>query len=174
MLQTNYKNDINITDNLFPEAEKHLYEFYKVIKEAEESGLTSNEKTESIDKEFDACMSDDFNTALALSNLFGYFKLVKQELKKGDAKAIADINQIKETYSLLGLFKKDAKAFVKYYEDKQPKEDVPQEIKAIADERWVARTEKNWAKSDELRDKLASLGYLVKDSKEGYTLTKKD
>ena len=31
LLQTNYRNDINITDELFPEAEKHLYEFYSTL-----------------------------------------------------------------------------------------------------------------------------------------------
>ena len=47
------------------------------------------------------------------------------------------------------------------------------EVKAIAEERWGARVAKDWAKSDLLRDKLAEMGYLVKDSKEGYTLSKK-
>ena len=45
-------------------------------------------------------------------------------------------------------------------------------MKAIAEERWTARINRDWAKSDELRGKLAELGYAVKDSKEGYELTK--
>ena len=51
--------------------------------------------------------------------------------------------------------------------------EVPDDIKAIADERWQARLAKNWAESDRLRDILAEKGYLVKDSKEGYSLEKK-
>ena len=78
LLQTNYRNDINITDDLFPEAEKHLTEFYAVLSAAEDSGAEADEADKAyalkIDKEFDECMSDDFNTALALSNLFGYFR----------------------------------------------------------------------------------------------------
>ena len=49
---------------------------------------------------------------------------------------------------------------------------VPAEVAAIAEERWAARQNRDWAKSDELRAKLASLGYAVKDSKTGYELTK--
>ena len=51
-------------------------------------------------------------------------------------------------------------------------ENVPEEIKAIAEERFAARQAKDWAKSDELRNKLSELGYSVKDAKDGYTLTK--
>ena len=171
LLSTNYKNDINITDDLFPDAEKHLCDFYKTIKAVKESGLTSTELTTQIDKEFDDAMSDDFNTALALSNLFGYFKKVKAELASGDSKAVADVNQIIKTYSLLGLFTTDVDEFISKYA--KPTTDVPAEIKAIADERVLARKNKDWTKSDELRDKLLSLGYVVKDTRDGYTLEQK-
>jgi len=43
----------------------------------------------------------------------------------------------------------------------------------LADERFLARKNKDWAKSDELRDKIAELGYIVKDAKDGYNLEKK-
>ena len=103
-------------------------------------------------------MSDDFNTALALSDLFGYFKEVSRLLAEHDPKARRIVNQIRATYSLLGLFKKDAKQYLAAYGEKE--------------ERKAARANKDWAKSDELREKLKALGYAVKDSKEGYTLTR--
>ncbi len=40
LLQNNYRGDINITDSLFPEAEKHLTDFYSVIKAAEDICIT--------------------------------------------------------------------------------------------------------------------------------------
>ena len=40
-------------------------------------------------------------------------------------------------------------------------EEIPAEVKAIADERFVARQNKDWAKSDELRDKINALGYDI-------------
>jgi len=42
-----------------------------------------------------------------------------------------------------------------------------------AEERLEARRNKDWAKSDALRDEILSLGYIVKDGKDSYTLTKK-
>ena len=171
LLSTNYKNDVNITPDFFTEAEKHMYGFYKIIAEVEKSGLKSDKFTESIDKEFDEAMSDDFNTALALSNLFGYFKTVKAELAANDVKAAEDVNQIRKTYSLLGLFTENADDFIKQVEAKITSS-VPDEVIAVAEERKQARANKDWAKSDELRDKLKSLGYSIKDSKDGYSLEK--
>ncbi|MGJ8673610.1 cysteine--tRNA ligase [Rubritalea sp.] len=51
-------------------------------------------------------------------------------------------------------------------------EDAPEEIQALAVERWEARSNKEWAKSDELRDKLKDLGWLVKDGSGDYSLEK--
>lgn len=173
LLQTNYRGDINVTDNLFPDADKHLYDFYKIILAVEDAFGKGNGENAQIDVEFNKAMDDDFNTALAISNLYGYFKAIKAKLNANDKAAVADVNQIRKTYSLIGLFKADAKEFIAYYENKNKKEEIPAEVKAIADERFEARKNKDWAKSDELRDKLAALGYLIKDEKDGYELTKK-
>ncbi len=173
LLQTNYRNDINITDDLFPEAERHILEFYKGLAAVDELGLKANEggmsEVKYVDEEFNGCMSDDFNTALALSNLFGYFKELKKLVVAKESKAVALAAQIRETYGLLGFFKKNAKEYVAA---REVKEEIPESVKAVAEERWAARLAKDWAKSDELRTKLAELGYAVKDSKEGYVLSK--
>ncbi|MCM1441460.1 MAG: cysteine--tRNA ligase [Roseburia sp.] len=169
LLSTNYKNDVNVTDTLFPEAEAHLIRFYTIIDEAEKKFPAENGKAEEIDRRFDSAMSDDFNTALALSDLFGYFKEIKKLTDAGDPRARKTVNQIRETYSLLGLFKKNAEDYLKAY---RKGEEIPAEVIGLAEERKKARAEKNWAKSDELRAKIAELGYTVKDGKEGYELTK--
>lgn len=190
LLQTNYRNDINITDDLFPEAEKHLYDFYSLLAvidevmvklkgteltvEGDEASYAA-EQAEKVENDFNACMSDDFNTALALSNLFGYFKDIRKWLSEGKTgglfAALAVSVQIRKTYSLLGLFTKIPKEYKAWYEEKHT-ESIPADVKALADERFAARQNRDWAKSDELRAKLAEKGYAVKDSKTGYELTK--
>ena len=173
LLQTNYRGDINVTDNLFPDAEKHLYEFYKTVKAVEDAfGKVDGENIE-IDAEFNRAMDDDFNTALAISNLYGLFKKVKAKLAAGDNGAAIDVSQIRKTYSLIGLFTSDAAQFIKAFEAKHPAEESPAEVIAVAEERLNARKNKDWAKSDELRNVLSDMGYLVKDAKDGYELTKK-
>jgi len=43
----------------------------------------------------------------------------------------------------------------------------------MAEERWQARSAKEWAESDRLRDELSEAGWLVQDGKEGYTVIRK-
>ena len=174
LLQTNYRGDINITDNLFPEAERQIGDFYKLLGTVYAANLICTPDDEAaakkIDDEFNACMSDDFNTALALSNLFGYAKEMKKFLASNDGKAVAYARQLQKTYSLLGVLTRKPEEYAALFAAEDT--GVPAEVTAIAEERWAARQNRDWAKSDELRAKLASLGYAVKDSKTGYELTK--
>lgn len=171
MLSNSYRNDINFTNELFREAEQHMYSFYKMIKSVEEKFKDTDTENNEILKEFNECMDDDFNTAKALGNLFKYFKVINQKLNNSDSSALSDVRAIKEAYSILGLFVNDSESFIKFVEKKNEVK-IPEKIKNLAEERWQARLNKDWAKSDELRNRLAELGYLVKDSKDGYELLK--
>ncbi len=169
LLSANYRGDLNITDELFPEAEAHLVKFYTLIAKAEEAFPAEEGGMSEIDAKFDEAMNDDLNTALALSDLFGYFREAGKLVAAGDAKARRITNQIRRTYSLLGLFKKDAKAYLAAYGGGG---EIPADVKALAEERFAARRAKDWARSDELREQLKEMGYAVKDGKDGYTLSK--
>lgn len=171
LLQTNYRNDINVTDDLFPDAEKHLYEFYKVFATAIDSGVEISGDYPEIDQAFDSALSDDFNTALALSELFAYFKKIKSLLTTDKETAGKMLSQIKKTYSLLGLFTKNPIEYVKTYE-KTHIEDVPEDILNLANQMQSARLDKNYQKADELRAEILNKGYQVMISKDGVTVKK--
>lgn len=49
--------------------------------------------------------------------------------------------------------------------------EIPAEIRALADERETARQNKDWKKSDELRDAIRAKGWMIEDTKDGYQLT---
>ena len=48
--------------------------------------------------------------------------------------------------------------------------EAPAEVRALAENRWAARTAKDWAAADTLRAELAAHGWSMKDGKETYTL----
>ena len=178
LLQTNYRGDINVTNDLFPDAEKHLVGFYKIIQNAyntfgEEGGDTD---TQGIDDSFNQCMDDDFNTAKALANLFGIFKKIKAKTNTGDSTAIDDVKAVKKAYGLLGFFREDPKVFIERAEKKEQSEDVnagvPEAVMALVKERAEAKANKNWALADEIRGKITALGYSVKDTKDGAVVEK--
>lgn len=171
LLQNSYHTDINITDNLFPEAEKHLFEFYKVLQSAQTLGkLEGQDKT--VEENFDNAMRDDLNTAKALSLLFGIFKTAKEKISNKDKTVLATLNSVVETYSLLGLFTEDPNKFVSYVLSKQSS-NIPEEITNLAKERWQAKKDRDFSKADELREKISNLGYEVKDTREGFEIIKK-
>ncbi len=49
--------------------------------------------------------------------------------------------------------------------------DVPANVQAVADARWVAKNAKDWAEADRLRGELTALGWAMKDGKDGFTVT---
>lgn len=173
LLQTGYRNDINIVDGMFEEAEKHITGFYKIIAEAEKKFGVSKGGNKIIADRFDSCMSDDFNAALALSDLFAIFKDISKKLSAGDKTAADDINEVRRTYSLLGFFKVPAEKFLAEAEKRNAGDKIPENVLNIAKERWQAKQNKDWAKADALRAEADSLGYMIKDSKDGYTVIKK-
>ncbi len=171
LLQTNYRNDINIIDGIFEEAEKHLVGFYKIIDETEIKFGKAEAENDGIGKRFDEVMSDDFNTALAISDLFAYFKAISKKIADNDKTAAEDVAAIRKNYALLGLFKKDAKSYLSEVSAKNP-EEIPENVKELAEKRWQAKLAKNWAEADALRAQIDAAGYTVKDGKDGYKIEK--
>ena len=103
---------------------------------------------------FHEAINDDLNMPLAMGVVWD---VVKNPIK---SKRFAEL--LRNFDSVLGL-KLDEKDEIELLE----------EIKDIIDERKIARQNKDWAKSDELRDKLDELGYIVKDTKDGAIVTRK-
>ena len=106
--------------------------------------------------QFLQAINDDLNMPMAMSVVW---EVLKNPNKSGQ---LADL--LKKFDQVLGL---------KIDEEKSEELVLPQEILNLMEERKQARLEKNWAKSDELRDKILELGYIVKDSKDGMKVEKK-
>ena len=125
-----------------------MYGFYKTLVEVQNSSLAPSGDAKWIDEGFNHAMDDDFNTAKALADLFGIFKGIKSKLKAGDGACVSEAEQVKKTYSLLGLFREDPGKFVTYYEQKQAAamSDVPSEVLELVEQRKQAKLEKNWQK----------------------------
>ena len=102
-------------------------------------------------------INDDLNYPLALGVVY---TLVKNEQKS------------KQVYDLVMDFDKALGLNLEAVEEEKQEETIPQNIKDLAEQRKLAREQKNWAESDRLRDKIAELGYKIKDSKEGYEIEK--
>ena len=109
-------------------------------------------------KKFEEAINDDLNIPLAIGVLWTMLKEPKS----------------KDIYNLALKFDKVfALDFDKIKEPERPKIEVPANVTALAEERLVARKEKNWAESDRLREEINALGYAIKDTATGYEITLK-
>jgi cysteinyl-tRNA synthetase len=107
-------------------------------------------------------LGNDLNTPGALGGIFTGLKEASSLTGVEAAKALAGLNRILKALGLKLPEEADEESI-----------EIPADIQSLADERWNFRLAKNWAKSDELRDQLATSGWLVKDGKDGYTLQPK-
>ena len=171
LLQNSYHTDINITDKLFEDSEKHLYNFYTVLNEAKKKFGEFARSDKKVEDDFDDAMRDDLNTSKAISYLFNIFKEAREKLQNNDKSVMATLNSVINTYSLLGLFKENPENFINMVDTKSEVE-IPKEIKALAEKRWQAKKDRDFALADSLREEIQSLGYLVKDTRDGYDLSK--
>ncbi|MFT4176878.1 MAG: cysteine--tRNA ligase [Luteolibacter sp.] len=107
-------------------------------------------------------LNHDLNTPGALGGIFTGLKESSTLTGQDAASALAGLQK---TLTALGLT---------LPEISETTETIPADIAELAETRWQARLNKNWAESDKLRAELAELGWAVKDAKDGYTLSKVD
>ena len=107
-------------------------------------------KIEALEKKFHQSINDDLNMPLAMGVVW---EVIKQEKK---SKQFADL--LLKFDTVLGL-KIDCLL-------QKQKTEIPQEIMDLVEQRKEARKNKDWKKSDELRDFIQSQGYEIKDTKE--------
>ena len=152
---SHYRNKLNFTwDSL--EAAKialtRLRESYK--RQADGTENVADSVIEEYEIKFEEAINDDLNMPQAMS--------VVWEVAKNPVKSTKFAELLRKFDEVLG-FKLDSKEEL----------ELPDEVKKIVEERKIARENKEWAKSDELRDALNEMGYIVKDSKTGMEILKK-
>lgn len=110
---------------------------------------------------FKSALDDDLNTSNAITALYDVLKADTNNETK-----LALIEDFDKVLSL-GLIEAAKKLSA------DGEEDIPDEIKVLVEERKAARKAKDFAKADELRDKIGELGYIVEETRQGTKIKKK-
>ncbi|NOX42329.1 MAG: cysteine--tRNA ligase [Gammaproteobacteria bacterium] len=134
-----------------------------IIDEVRESII--DEVRKGIDR-FEQAMDDDFNTPLAISELFNLSTAINNAKKDNDfAKASQLALQIKKLGGVLGLLERDPEAFLK---GSRAADDLSHEaIEQLIMQRGDAKKNKQWADADRIRDELSEKGVILEDSVTG-------
>ena len=156
LINAHYRSGLNFAFTALDDARKSLARIDACVEQATEGAVP--EWAQKHLEDFAAAVNDDLNIPSAFAALFA---LVRDANGKGAA-------------GTLGVFKRmDEVLGIIFFENKKKTVEIPADIQAMLDQRADARKAKNWAESDRLRDALAAAGWLVKDSKDGQTVTQK-
>ncbi|MFZ0177914.1 MAG: cysteine--tRNA ligase [Pseudolabrys sp.] len=151
MLQTQYRQPINWTIAGLREAQKNLDHWYDLTADVEPGYLCADAL---------GALLDDLNTPKAFAALHD----LRGEAAKGVKPAAASL---KASAQLIGLLQLPATKWAAF----RPASLSIDENKVISliEARTAARAERNFRESDRIRDELAAMGIVLKDSKDGTT-----
>ena len=170
IFSSHYRSPIDLKDASIAEALNNVEKLQDLILKLKEVKTTQGNfstEIEGLKQSFWQALENDFNTPKAKANLFELASLVnekinKQALTKNQAKGILD-------------FLKEINKIFLFLDFKQTKRSpaIPEEVKKLAQQREEYRKNKNWAKADEARQAIESLGFEIEDTQKGQKITKK-
>lgn len=171
-LSTHYASSIDYTEDKLDDMEKGIAKFKAFLKRAQSVGEDKMdvkmadvpfliEAKEKIEEALDY----DFNTAGALGHVFDLLTAANRFFDEGKKDDCFE-GSLKATAEFLESFFCDVLGI-----ELAEKEilEISQEDQGLLEERLKARKDKNWARSDEIRDLLKERGIVVEDGKDGQT-----
>lgn len=157
LLASHYRSPVNYSEENLDVAKASVGRLYSALElvPAEEAEPAESK----LEADFMAAMNDDFNTPQAMAVLFELAKEVNKQKLPGLAALL------KKLANQLGLLEQAPESFFK----SQPSDsDLTEEmIESLITERTEARKNKDFARSDEIRDQLLAQGIELLDSSEG-------
>ncbi|WP_183331223.1 cysteine--tRNA ligase [Halomonas campaniensis] len=174
LVASHYRSAINYAPESLADARKSLERFYNSLEGLSLEGPVLKDvavKADEVDGRFEArfvaAMDDDFNTPEALSVLFDLARELNRAKKESPEQAPTLAAELRRLGAVLGLLQQDPATFLKAGASELPLSE--EEIQERIDARAAAKKAKDFAAADAIRDELAALGIILKDSREGTT-----
>lgn len=174
MVQAHYRSPINYCVELLESCKASLERLYNCRNtldsaiENAKSGEISKEAAEIFEKrrnQFIEAMDDDLNTADGVTAIF--------ELVRDLNTMSADSSTSKEQLTAGAALFDELTDVLGILYNRNKEEEIPTEILELAEQRKAARKEKNFALADELRNKIADMGYIIEETRQGTKIKKK-
>lgn len=179
ILQAHYRSTLDFSNEALKASEKGLKRILAAARDlkslkVDESSALCNPELQKIHAAVFEALCDDLNTPVALSHLFDAVRLINQAkdgailLSKED-KALLDELFIQVLDGILGVA--DEQALESAASGNAPSKVIDGLMEMVIQERKEARANKDWAKSDMIRDNLKKIGVQIKDTKNGVEWT---
>jgi len=159
LISTHYRQQLNFTFKGLSDSQKAVDKIVNFVRSQKETD-GSDDARDLISQTrltFEESLDDDLNISQALATIFEFIREInKLDLNKKSAELATEL--IFEFDSVLGLDIRKLSA---------EEISIPTEIQDLLEERQQARDKQDWDKSDQLRDKIKSLGWQVEDTADG-------
>jgi cysteinyl-tRNA synthetase len=162
VLNNHYRSYLNFSLEALRAADKALMGLRKLLHDADagraRAHAADGPPATAREEALLADLCDDLNTPKALATLWRALRdPALADAEKCRLAAFADAVLSLELFDFSRL---------------EARQEVPAEIRSLAEARWSARQARDFAESDRLRDAIAAAGYTVRDRKDGYDLEK--
>ncbi len=164
VLASQYRSPLNYSDQLLDTARTALSRLYNTLRELEVPAVY--DENDPAIAQFKQAMDDDFNTPEALAVLFDLANQVNRLRDENRQQANQKAAVLKTLANVLGLLEADPEQFL---HSAAADSDDGADIEALIQARNDARSSKNWAEADRLRDQLDTMGIVLED-KDGKTI----
>ena len=168
MLSAHYRSPLNFSAEIMESSKNALERILTAVEtlthlsETAASGMTAEEEKaceemKQFRAKFEEAMDDDLNTADAVSAVFELVKFANTNASADSSKEFVETlkKEISELCDILGII------------TEKKADSLEAEVEALIAERQAARKAKDFAKADEIRDKLLAMGIQLKDTREG-------
>ncbi|MDN6275641.1 MAG: cysteine--tRNA ligase [Psychrobacter sp.] len=180
LLSSHYRSQVNFSDSALDEAHNSLSRLYNALKLAEQLKGQSLRVDDQIIEDayssvagqaFIQAMNDDFNSSTAISVLFGLARDINKAVKAEDVDSAWKLaEQLKALSQVLNILQQPVQQFLQaVVGDKADSGLADAAIDALIVERADAKTNKNFARADEIREQLKDAGIELEDSRAGTT-----
>lgn len=169
ILQAHYRSTLDFSNEALAAAEKGMKKMFEAQKKIDVLPVADKTSVD-FDGVFKKCveaMCDDFNTPIAIANMFEVCRLINLVADKKETISQADKDALKENFAIvfndiLGMKGEQTDNSLNVIESL---------MNVILSLRSEARANKDWAKSDLIRDELSKAGITIKDGKDGASWT---
>ncbi len=167
ILQAHYRSTINFSNEALQASEKGLERLMAAISTLNE--LTASEKSSveiaPLKEKCFAALSDDLNSPIAIAHLFDGVKMINSIKAGNETISAADLDDLKSFYKtfvfdVLGLKEEQAAG-------SGDNHILAETMELLINLRKDAKTNKDWATADKIRDELNAIGIELKDTKDG-------
>jgi len=166
LVASHYRSPINYSVDSLHEARKSLTRFYTALEGVEVLSGGGGDETGYAER-FTTAMDDDFNSPEALAVLFDLARDLNRAKSESSEKAQHLASELTRLAGVLGLLQQNPQTFLKGNQQQVALSEA--EIEAKIAQRKEAKANKDFAQADAIRDELASMGIILKDSREGTT-----